>query len=164
MADEKNALPHPSMNDLTHLTTDGAAQMVDVSAKPPLAREAEAEGFIHLQPGTLGKISVGQMQKGEVLGVARLAGIQAAKLTAQLIPLCHQLPLSKVSVDFHFEPGGIRITAVAKTIAPTGVEMEALTAVSLAALTIYDMCKAVDVQMEISGIRLLRKTKQPVPA
>ena len=99
------------------------------------------------------------MKKGEVLGVARIAGLQAAKLTSQLIPLCHQIALSKVSVDFTIESSGVRITALAKTSAQTGVEMEALTAVSVAALTIYDMCKAVDKTMQIGEIRLLQKTK-----
>ncbi len=147
------------MKELSHIAKDGSAQMVDVSAKPAVAREAMAEGFIALQPETLAKISAGQMPKGEVLAVARLAGIQAAKLTAQLIPLCHQIPLSKVAVDFAIEDGGVKITAVSKTTAQTGVEMEALTAVSVAGLTIYDMCKAVDKQMVIREVRLVSKTK-----
>ncbi len=147
------------MNELSHVTKDGAAQMVDVSHKPAVPREAVAEGFIDLLPETIAKISAGQMPKGEVLAVARLAGIQAAKLTSQLIPLCHQIALSKVTVDFQCEPTGVRITALSKTTAQTGVEMEALTAVSVAALTIYDMCKAVDHQMVIREVILLRKTK-----
>ena len=147
------------MNEFTHLTKDGAAQMVDVSAKPIVAREAVAEGFIRLEPTTLEKLKAGTMKKGEVLAVARVAGIQAAKLTQQLIPLCHQISLSKVSVDFAYEDDGIRITALTKTSAQTGVEMEALTAVSVAALTIYDMCKAIDKTMVIGGITLLQKTK-----
>lgn len=149
------------MNEFTHLTKDGAAQMVDVSAKPIVAREAVAEGFIRLEPATLEKLKAGTMKKGEVLAVARVAGIQAAKLTQQLIPLCHQISLSKVSVDFAYEDDGIRITALTKTSAQTGVEMEALTAVSVAALTIYDMCKAIDKTMVIGGITLLQKTKAP---
>jgi cyclic pyranopterin monophosphate synthase len=151
------------MDKLTHITADGAAQMVDVSAKPSVPREAVAQAFICLQPHTLDKISSGQMPKGEVLAVARLAGIQAAKLTSQLIPLCHQIPLSKVSVDFKIEMTGIRITTLAKTTAPTGVEMEALTAVSVAALTIYDMCKAIDKTMIIQDVTLLSKTKADPP-
>ena len=147
------------MNDLSHITKEGSAQMVDVSDKPIQAREAIAEGCISLQPETLRLLQAGQMKKGEVLGVARIAGLQAAKLTSQLIPLCHQIALSKVSVDFTIEPSGVRITALAKTAAQTGVEMEALTAVSVAALTIYDMCKAVDKTMQIGEIKLLQKTK-----
>ena len=147
------------MNEFTHLTKDGAAQMVDVSAKPIVAREAVAQGFIRLETTTLEKLKAGTMKKGEVLAVARVAGIQAAKLTQQLIPLCHQISLSKVSVDFAYEDDGIRITALTKTSAQTGVEMEALTAVSVAALTIYDMCKAIDKTMVIGEITLLQKTK-----
>lgn len=147
------------MNEFTHLTKEGAAQMVDVSAKPIVAREAVAEGFIQLQTETLDKLKAGTMKKGEVLAVARVAGIQAAKLTQQLIPLCHQIALSKVSVDFAYEAQGIRITALTKTAAQTGVEMEALTAVSVAALTIYDMCKAIDKTMVIGEIKLLQKSK-----
>ena len=147
------------MNDLSHITKEGSAQMVDVSDKLIQAREAIAEGCISLQPETLRLLQAGQMKKGEVLGVARIAGLQAAKLTSQLIPLCHQIALSKVSVDFTIEPSGVRITALAKTAAQTGVEMEALTAVSVAALTIYDMCKAVDKTMQIGEIKLLQKTK-----
>ena len=154
-----NFKPTLRMNELSHITSEGTAQMVDVSDKPIQAREAIAEGFISLQPETLRLLQAGQLKKGEVLGVARIAGLQAAKLTSQLIPLCHQIALSKVSVDFTIEPSGVRITALAKTSAQTGVEMEALTAVSVAALTIYDMCKAVDKTMQISEIRLLQKTK-----
>ena len=147
------------MNDLSHISNEGTAQMVDVSDKLIQAREAIAEGFISLQPETLRLLQAGQMKKGEVLGVARIAGLQAAKLTSQLIPLCHQIALSKVSVDFTIEASGVRISALAKTSAQTGVEMEALTAVSVAALTIYDMCKAVDKTMQIGEIKLLQKTK-----
>ena len=154
-----NFKPVPRMNDLSHITKEGSAQMVDVSDKLIQAREAIAEGCISLQPETLRLLQAGQMKKGEVLGVARIAGLQAAKLTSQLIPLCHQIALSKVSVDFTIEPSGVRITALAKTAAQTGVEMEALTAVSVAALTIYDMCKAVDKTMQIGEIKLLQKTK-----
>jgi cyclic pyranopterin phosphate synthase len=133
--------------------------MVDVSAKPPMAREAVAEAFIELQAETLGLIRDNGLKKGDVLAVARVAGIQAAKQTQMLIPLCHQIALSKVAVNFEMEERGIRITTVAKTIAQTGVEMEALTAASLAALTIYDMCKAVDKTMRITDVRLISKTK-----
>ncbi len=136
--------------------------MVDVSAKPPMAREAVAEAFIELQAETLGLIRDNGLKKGDVLAVARVAGIQSAKQTQMLIPLCHQIALSKVAVNFEMEERGIRITTVAKTIAQTGVEMEALTAASLAALTIYDMCKAVDKTMRITDVRLISKTKTEV--
>lgn len=146
---------------LSHLDEAGRASMVDVSAKPAVAREAVAEAFIALDKKTLKLIANGQTPKGDVLAVARVAGIQAAKQTQMLIPLCHQIPLAKVVVDFtpDAKAGGIRITTVARTIAPTGVEMEALTAASIAALTIYDMCKAVDKTMRIDGVRLLSKVK-----
>ncbi len=147
---------------LSHIAPDGSASMVDVSSKPLAARSAQAEGFIELARETLQLIRDNQLKKGDVLGVARIAGIGAAKQTAALIPLCHQLPLSKVSVDFAIEPSGIRILTTAKTIAQTGVEMEALTAATVAALTIYDMCKAVDKSMRITGIRLLAKEKLPL--
>jgi cyclic pyranopterin monophosphate synthase len=136
--------------------------MVDVSAKPPMAREAVAEAFIELQNETLGLIRDNGLKKGDVLAVARIAGIQAAKQTQMLIPLCHQIALSKVAVEFEMVEHGIRITTVAKTTAQTGVEMEALTAASLAALTIYDMCKAVDKTMRITDTRLISKTKTEV--
>lgn len=148
------------MSKLSHLDEAGRASMVDVSAKPAIAREAEAEAFVVLQADTLRLIATGSAPKGDVLAVARVAGIQAAKQTQLLIPLCHQLPLSKVAVDFRIEKDGIRITALARTVARTGVEMEALTAAAVAALTIYDMCKAVDKTMLINGLRLLRKEKQ----
>ncbi len=133
--------------------------MVDVSAKPPLVRTAEAEGRIRLQPSTLALIRENGLPKGDVLAVARIAGIQAAKETSRLIPLCHPLPLDAVSVDFTFRPDGISIKAVVRTTAATGVEMEALTAVSIAALTLYDMCKAVDKTMSITEVLLRQKTK-----
>ena len=133
--------------------------MVDVSQKPVVAREAVAEGRIRLQPATLALIRDGATPKGDVFAVARVAGIQAAKETARLIPLCHSLPLSKVAVDFQIEADGVRIEALARTSAQTGVEMEALTAVSVAALTLYDMLKAVDKTMEVTGVRLLKKSK-----
>jgi cyclic pyranopterin phosphate synthase len=150
------------MSEFTHLDETGAARMVDVSHKPPLKREAVAEGFIALAPETLAKIAADEIAKGNVLATARIAGIQAAKKTSDLIPLCHPLPLSAVEVAFASEAGGIRIRGTARTTAQTGVEMEALTAVSAAALTIYDMCKAVDKAMTIGGITLLSKTKTPL--
>jgi len=133
--------------------------MVDVSAKPPMTREAVAEGFIELQSETLSLIRDNGLKKGDVLAVARIAGIQAAKQTQMLIPLCHQIALSKVAVEFEMQEQGIRILTTAKTIAQTGVEMEALTAACVAALTIYDMCKAVDKTMRITEVKLLSKTK-----
>lgn len=144
---------------LSHLDASGSASMVDVSAKPAVAREAVASGFVKLSSEVLELISSGGMPKGDVFAVARIAGIGAAKKTQELIPLCHQIPLSKAGVDFEVRDGGVAIKAVAKTIAPTGVEMEALTAASVAALTIYDMCKAVDKGIEIAEVKLLSKTK-----
>lgn len=149
------------MDSLTHLDAAGHASMVDISEKPPLHREAIAAGFIHLQPETLRLIRGHELKKGDVLAVARVAGIQAAKQTQSLIPLCHQIPLTKVAVDFQEQAEGLAIQATVKTLAATGVEMEALTAVSVAGLTIYDMCKAVDKTMRIDGVRLLSKTKSP---
>ena len=138
--------------------------MVDVSAKPLERREAVAEGDIWLQPATLRLIEADQLAKGNVLAASRLAGVMAAKQTPALIPLCHSLPLTDCRITFQMARrlGRIRIQATARTIARTGVEMEALTAVSVAALTIYDMCKAVDKAMRISDIHLISKTKQPV--
>ena len=147
---------------LTHLDDTGAASMVDVSDKPVSRREAIAAAFIRLQPETLALIAENQMKKGDVLGVARIAGIGAAKQTQHLIPLCHQLPLSKVAVEFEVEDDGIRIICTARTTAQTGVEMEALTGASIAALTIYDMCKAVDKTMVIDDLKLLTKSKQAI--
>jgi cyclic pyranopterin phosphate synthase len=151
-----------SEGSLTHLNAAGEAAMVDVSAKPPMAREAVAEGRILMAPETVRLVEDHGMKKGDVLAVARIAGIQAAKQTQNLIPLCHQLPLAGVTVDFEMEVTGIRIVAKATTVATTGVEMEALTAVSVAALTLYDMCKAVDKKMAIGDIRLVSKTKSAV--
>lgn len=144
---------------LTHFDATGAAHMVDVSAKADTARIAVAEGFVRMNAATLDLVLEGTAKKGDVLGVARLAGIMAAKKTADLIPLCHPLALSKVSVDLVPMPDlpGVQITATVKTTGPTGVEMEALTAVSVACLTAYDMLKAVDKGMEISGIRVILK-------
>jgi cyclic pyranopterin phosphate synthase len=134
--------------------------MVDVSSKPPLRRTAVAAAKIIRQPHTLELVQANQMQKGDVLAVARIAGIQAAKQTATLIPLCHPLPLSHVSVEFQTLPDGISITTSASTVAGTGVEMEALTAATVAALTIYDMCKAVDKTMQIEAVHLVSKKKE----
>jgi len=147
------------MPELSHIREDGTAAMVDVSEKPVIRREATARGFIGLRSETVAAISDGEVPKGDVLATARIAGIQAAKKTAELIPLCHQLPLSKVAVDFELRTDGIEITALAKTDAKTGVEMEALTAVSITALTIYDMCKAIDHSMRIESVELIEKRK-----
>ena len=146
---------------LTHLGDDGSASMVDVGDKPVSRREAVATGFIRLAQTTLAAIAANEVGKGNVLAVARIAGIQAAKQTAHLIPLCHQLPLSKVDLDFDLRPDGIAIQCTAKTTARTGVEMEALTGASVAALTVYDMCKAIDKEMVIQEVKLLKKTKSP---
>jgi cyclic pyranopterin phosphate synthase len=149
-----------SAKALSHLNSRGEANMVDVSDKPITVREAIAIGTLRMSKSTLAQIEQGDSPKGDVLGTARLAGIMAAKQTASLIPLCHPLPLSKVEVLI--EPDqtlpGYRIQATVKTKAETGVEMEALTAVSVAALTLYDMAKALDKTMEIQTVRLLRKT------
>ena len=150
------------MDRLTHLAEDGSAQMVDVSAKSQSAREAVAAGTIRLRQETLDLISSNQIGKGNVFATARIAGIQAAKQTPQLIPLCHNLDLSHVEIDIATSDSALDVTCTARTVAQTGVEMEALTGVSVALLTIYDMCKAVDKEMQISDIRLLKKTKRDV--
>ncbi len=149
-----------SPQSLTHLDLQGNAHMVDVSAKAVTLREAVAEGSIQMKPATLTAIANGNAPKGDVLATAKLAGIMAAKQTAQLIPLCHPLPLSKVAVDLTADEDlpGYRITALVRTKAETGVEMEALTAVSIAALTLYDMAKALEKSMTIGPIRLLHKS------
>ena len=146
------------MADLTHLGADGAAHMVDVSAKADTAREAVAEGRITMSAEALEAVRAGNIKKGDVLGTARIAGIMAAKKTSELIPLCHPLMLSKIAIAFEFEDLGIRAEARVRLNGPTGVEMEALTAVSIALLTLYDMAKALDKAMVISDIRLLSKT------
>lgn len=146
------------MSGLTHIGADGAARMVDVSAKPITAREAEAKGRVVMTPETAALIRDGQAAKGDVLAVARIAGIMAAKKTGELIPLCHPLPLDAVTIDLAVTGDAVEITAIARTTGRTGVEMEALTAVSIAALTIYDMVKAVDKTMRIEAVRLTRKT------
>jgi len=146
------------MADLTHLGADGAAHMVDVSAKANTAREAVAEGRITMSAEALEAVRAGNIKKGDVLGTARIAGIMAAKKTSELIPLCHPLMLSKIAIAFEFEDHGIRAEARVRLNGPTGVEMEALTAVSVALLTLYDMAKALDKSMVMSDIRLLSKT------
>ena len=147
------------MSGLTHFDDQGHAHMVDVSGKSVTDRVAVAEGLVRMSPETLALITEGRAKKGDVLGVARLAGIMAAKRTADLIPLCHPLALTRVAVDLTPDPGlpGIRVTATVKTAGLTGVEMEALTAVSVACLTVYDMVKAAQKSMVIDGIRLLLK-------
>ena len=149
----------PKSSDLTHFDDQGHAHMVDVGAKPVTDRIATAEGRIVMAAQTLGLITEGRAKKGDVLGVARLAGIMAAKKTSDLIPLCHPLPITKVAVDLVPDAAlpGVRVTATVKTSGVTGVEMEALTAVSVACLTVYDMLKAVEKGMQIEGIRLLLK-------
>jgi len=147
-------------SSLTHVGADGQANMVDVGDKPETVRVAVAEGFVRMRPETLDLILKGNAKKGDVLATARLAGIMAAKQTANLIPLCHPLMLSKVSVEISADETlpGLRVEAMAKLTGRTGVEMEALTAASVACLTIYDMAKAADREMEIGGIRLARKS------
>lgn len=145
--------------ELSHLDAQGRANMVDVTDKAVTQRQAMAEGFVQMQPETLEMITTGKHAKGDVFAVARIAGIQAAKKCGELIPLCHPLMLSKVSVSFEpqREHNRVRITSTCKLAGQTGVEMEALTAVSVAALTLFDMCKAVDPGMQLSGIRVLEK-------
>jgi cyclic pyranopterin monophosphate synthase len=146
------------MTKLTHLDESGAAHMVDVSAKADTVREAVAEGRIQMSANALQAIVEGSAKKGDVLATARIAGIMAAKKTSELIPLCHPLLLSKIAVDFNLESDGIRATSRVRLTGQTGVEMEAMTAVSVALLTIYDMAKALDKAMTITEIRLLTKS------
>ncbi len=146
------------MSQLTHLDSSGHARMVDVSAKAETSREATAKGRVIMRPETLALIAAGGAPKGDVLAAARMAGIMAAKQTASLIPLCHPLPLASVSVDLTLNETGVDIAATVRTTGRTGVEMEALTAVSIAALTIYDMVKAVDRGMSIEAIRIVAKS------
>ena len=152
------------MKRLTHIGTDGRVQMVDVSAKPLSKRRAVARGTIRLQRETLDLIASDHIAKGNVFATARIAGIQAAKQTAQLIPLCHTLPLGQIDIDIVASKDGADVKCAAKTIAQTGVEMEALVGVTVALLTIYDMCKAVDKDMIISDVQLLEKTKSVAAA
>ena len=146
------------MSKLTHLDEAGRARMVDVSGKPSTAREALAEGFLRMSPATLALAMSGEGQKGDVRAVAEIAGVMAAKKTSDLIPMCHPLALSKVEVRVEAADGGLAVTARVKTTGPTGVEMEALTAVSVACLTLYDMLKAAEKGMVIEAVRLVSKT------
>jgi cyclic pyranopterin monophosphate synthase len=148
------------MNELSHTDESGRAKMVDVGGKPDQTRIAVAEGFITLQENTLALIRDNEIKKGDVITVAEIAGIQAAKRTSDLIPLCHPLLLSSIEVKAELQNGGVYIKSRVCCKGQTGVEMEALTAVSTALLTIYDMCKAVDKNMQIKGIRLIEKHKQ----
>jgi cyclic pyranopterin phosphate synthase len=147
------------MSDLSHLDAEGRARMVDVSATPVTARWARATGSIRMQPATLAAIRANELAKGDALGVARIAGIMAAKRTAELIPLCHPLPLTDITVDITVDESlpGLRVDATAKTAAQTGVEMEAIVAVSVTLVTVYDMAKAVDKSMVIGEISLAEK-------
>ena len=149
-------MPDPK---LTHLDESGHARMVDVGAKPDTERVAVAKGEVAMQPATLALIRAGALKKGDVLTLAQVAGIMAAKRTSELIPLCHPLPLTKIDVELRLDDSipGVEIIATAKTIGKTGVEMEALTAVSVAALTVYDMAKAAEKTMRIQNIRLVEK-------
>ena len=144
-------------SDLTHMDEDGSARMVDISAKAETQRMAKAEALVSMQDSTLKAIRDANLPKGDVLSTARLAGIMAAKQTGNLIPLCHPLPLTYVDLSFTFIDGGVKVISETRTAAKTGVEMEALTAASVAALTIYDMAKAIDREMTIHGVRLLEK-------
>jgi cyclic pyranopterin phosphate synthase len=147
------------MTELSHFDASGASRMVDTSGKPDTAREARASGLVRMRPETLSLIRDRKLAKGDVFEVARLAGIMAAKKTSDLIPLCHPLPITSVTIDFAPEgTDGLRIDATVKVVGKTGVEMEALTAVSVAALTVYDMCKSVDRGMTIEAIRLEEKS------
>jgi cyclic pyranopterin phosphate synthase len=148
------------MKKFSHLDARGAAQMVDVGCKPPQVRVAVAEGAVRCQPATIAALRHRALPKGDVFTVAKVAAILAAKRVDALIPLCHSLPLDAVDVRFFLKKNAVHISAEARTTARTGVEMEALTAVSVAALTLYDMCKAVDKTMVIEGVRLISKTKK----
>ena len=147
------------MKQFSHIASDGRVRMVDVSRKPQSLRIAIATGKIKIKRATTAAISWNRIAKGNVLATAQIAGIQAAKRTADLIPLCHPLPLSNIAIDFEIKADAIAARCTARTTAQTGVEMEALTGVAIALLTIYDMCKAIDKEMEISGVRLMKKTK-----
>ena len=146
----------------THINDKGEASMVDISAKTPQRRSAEAEGFIQLQAATLKLISDNQLKKGDVISTARIAGIQGAKQTALLIPLCHQLLTEKITVNFNMEEKGLRVKTFVRCTGKTGIEIEAITAASIALLTVYDMCKAVDKTMIITDIKLISKIKEDI--
>jgi cyclic pyranopterin monophosphate synthase len=162
MNQKPDSSPNSRNNPLTHVDAKGKATMVDVSTKPDQIRMAIASGRINLMPGTIQMISENQLKKGDVLTVAQVAGIQAAKETSKLIPLCHPILISKIAVKLEIDEKGIFCESMIKCIGHTGVEMEALTAVSVALLTVYDMCKAVDKQMEINGVKLIEKTKTDI--
>ena len=150
------------MRRLSHVGADGRARMVDVSKKPLSERTAVAAGKIQLRKETVDLVRRNEIAKGDVMATARIAGIQAAKQTAHLIPLCHTIPLSEVKIDIIMSGNAAEVTCTARTVAQTGVEMEALTGVSVALLTVYDMCKAVDKEMEITSVKLIEKTKLDV--
>jgi cyclic pyranopterin phosphate synthase len=150
----------PARKKFSHLDPDGTAVMVNVGRKPVVFRRATASGRLLCQPATIRLLRCQALPKGDVLGVARIAGIQAVKRTADLIPLCHPLPVHRIEIDFRVEARAIAVTCLVETEAKTGVEMEALTGVSIAALTLYDMCKAVDKTMRISDIRVVEKIKK----
>lgn len=150
------------MNELSHIDKYGKARMVDVSSKKPMLRTAKATGFIRLSASTLQLVRENNLKKGDVISISEYAGIQGAKRTSDLIPLCHPLALSKIEVNARIEEGGIRINSMARCIGPTGVEMEALTAVQVSLLTVYDMCKAVDKSMRIEHVKLTGKTKEEI--
>ncbi len=151
------------MSDLTHLDADGRARMVDVGHKPPMRRTAIAEGFLVAAAPTLDRLEAGDLPKGEALGTARIAGIQAAKKCADMVPLCHTLPLDSVDVDFSRPaPDRLRCVVTVRTTARTGVEMEALVATSTALLTVWDMVKGVDADLAVDDVRLLEKRKESI--
>jgi len=150
------------MRRLSHVGADGRARMVDVSKKPLSARTAVAAGKIQLRKETVDLVRRNEIAKGDVIATARIAGIQAAKQTAHLIPLCHTIPLTEVKIDIVMSGNAAEVTCTARTVAQTGVEMEALTGVSVALLTIYDMCKAVDNEMQVTNVTLIEKTKLDV--
>ena len=150
------------MKRLSHVSSDGRVRMVDVSEKPHSFRTAIAAGKIKIKRATANAISRNRIGKGNIFATAQIAGIQAAKRAAELIPLCHPLPLSNVEIDFEMKNGVVSANCTARTTAQTGVEMEALAGVAIALLTIYDMCKAIDKEMEISGVRLVKKEKRLV--
>jgi cyclic pyranopterin monophosphate synthase len=147
-------------DELSHVDAAGAVRMVDVGGKPPARRRAVARAFVRMRPETVARLH--ELPKGDALTTAQLAGIMAAKRTAELIPLCHPLPLTHVEVRLEVEEAGVAVEAVAETTAQTGVEMEALTAAAVAALTVYDMTKAVDRELVVEDVRLLEKSKEPV--
>ena len=148
------------MKKFSHIDEKGKANMVDVGSKPMQTRTAVAKGFIRLQPETVKLIRENQVKKGDVLTIAEIAGIQAAKKASDLIPLCHPLQITKADVKAELQDNGVQVTATLRCIGQTGIEMEALTGVSVALLTVYDMCKAVDKEMEIEGVKLVEKIKE----